>query len=353
MDETLGIFATMIVQNFNQWLAMENRTEADFYEMGGANNQVIIGMGEVFLQVFGSLTRRLGSLHEINSFSGNLWNTLIITTELEWLDVPVISTDFAHAPYHPNSDVYVRDGILRDLTDVRAMVALIIERFPPPSTLHQWKHVSEQPCYAPDWNSLSVYKAKRTAFFNYSSPIFLRKSQLCDLIHQINEIKIRNPGDFSQVVNLRDYNPNADTDMGNWISRLPQPSEYHSLIYDKDTNNIISGHRDNTVAHYLRAAYTHVCDTTRNKSSGEVLNDILGFFPDALPNIHYLLCFQLGNDAAWATASFQVDIVELLSDGPTGYKGFKRMIGWNEVTFFVENYIAYLLGYYSLVKGEI
>ncbi|KAF7152938.1 hypothetical protein RHSIM_Rhsim01G0094300 [Rhododendron simsii] len=180
-------------------LWLENRTEADFYEMGGADNQVIIGMGE--------------------------------------------------------------DGILQYLTDVCSMVDLILERFLPPSTMHKWKHVSVQPCYVPDWSSMSVYKARRTAFFNYSSPIFLSKSQLCDLVHQINEIKTRNPGEFSQVVNLCEYNPNVDTDMRKWISRLPQPSEYHSLIYNE------------------------------------------------IP------------DAARAASSFQGDIVELLS--PTGYKGFK------------------------------
>lgn len=56
-----------------------------------SGNGVIIGMGKVFPQVFGAITRRMSSLYENNSYCGNLRGTLTFWTEFKYGDAPLIS----------------------------------------------------------------------------------------------------------------------------------------------------------------------------------------------------------------------------------------------------------------------
>lgn len=125
-------------------------------------------------------------------------------------------------------------------------------------------------------------------------------------------------------------NANNGTDIRNWITRLPldhdygesdkNQSIYRFIIYNDDVQVQFS-YKLNGVAHYLRTAYVHVRDRERKKPPREVLNYILGMFPDVLPNSHYL--YQNLDEDMWSWHDFRADIIKLLSDGPTRYKGFK------------------------------
>ncbi|KAI8571021.1 hypothetical protein RHMOL_Rhmol01G0084300 [Rhododendron molle] len=328
-----------IRQSYQDWRLY--RTYEEIYEINAGGQ--VIGMGPIFLEVFGAITRRLDDLHQRNSFCGKLLDTLNIRTEFQPIEpleiterASPITTVWFPAQSQQCTEEILRGGILTDLVSVRYMVEDILRLYPLPApqrlVVHPWTHLLNQPIYRPNWD-MTLEQARRVALYNYSSPLFLGNTQLHHLIKRIYELIKENKVYFFNAVPLDWSTPEAD--MSDWKDRLPWDHRYApndprqprfcAIMYHPDSQVLQWDYNfGHGVSLYLREAYEHERDPEARREdrkwSETLSRELFEMFPDALPNIHYQMCNHLDLDE-YCRFIFGCKVIEVLRHGPCGYNG--------------------------------
>ncbi|KAL7261303.1 hypothetical protein ACSBR1_006864 [Camellia fascicularis] len=273
-------------------------------------------------------------MHEGDKYNGKLLTTIQITSisvglKLSFkIDRPV---NVSHDP------TIVRDGIIKDILDLRSMVRTAGRRFRQnqyPPVWNLFLHHNYNPQH---FRPTTMRDIKKVALFNYTHPVFFDSVSMSKFIFKIHEIRKKNDRDFDRHVRLN-FHP---VDMRGWERRIPLNA--HLPNYDPHQSPLrhVLYYRNNPTAPtpplqirfrypppygvtpYLRIVLAH-CDDHQPQAIwlGRTVKELHEIFPDVLAKIHYLLVDQFYDDL-FCNQKFGTDLPKLLRHGPYGFKGLK------------------------------